>query len=113
MEEILHLTPYNIESFLLWDDENTFYDVFESVFFKMLASLPIKGTYVIEEDKKYRPDLISYALYKRVDLWWQIMYYNGIINSYELEPNKEIKYFDIYDYDNIVVDYKRLKLNKG
>lgn len=102
------LTPYNIETFLIWDDKAKYYDVFESKFFKMLAQLPIKGTYIIEEDKKYRPDLISYHIYGTVDLWWQIMYYNGIINSYDLHPNIELKYFDKNDYDMIYLDYQRM-----
>jgi hypothetical protein len=35
-------------------------------------------TYVVQQDERGSPDLISYRNYGSQDLWWHILVYNGI-----------------------------------
>lgn len=35
--------------------------------------------YIVAQDEVHRPDLISYRVYGRVDLWWVIAIRNGLL----------------------------------
>ncbi len=47
--------------------------------------------YVVAEKDINRTDLISYAMYGTVDLWWMILYHNGIADPFSLQPGDRIR----------------------
>lgn len=55
--------------------------------------------YVVKGDDVDRPDMISFKMYGRVDLWWLIMWYNGILDPFSLEVGDRLR---VPDYETIV-----------
>lgn len=48
--------------------------------------------FMVDESVAGRLDLIAWQVYGKVDMWWVIGYYNGIVNPlFELVPGKTLK----------------------
>jgi hypothetical protein len=55
--------------------------------------------YIVKQSDLDRPDLISYSMYGNVDLWWIIMWYNGILDPFSLEVGDRLR---VPDYQNLI-----------
>ena len=76
-----------------------FPDYINSEFLSRVRQLEPVGTYVVVDEK--RPDLVSWNIYNRVDLWWVILTYNGLTVE-ELVPGIAVKYPSITDLEVII-----------
>ena len=64
---------------------------------------------VVRTPEQVRPDLISQRLYGTPDLWWFIMWLNGISDPWhDLLPHVALKYIDISNIEN-AVKYVRIR----
>ena len=64
---------------------------------------------VVRNHEQVRPDLISQRLYGTTDLWWFIMWLNGISDPWhDLLPHVALKYIDISKIEN-AVKYVRIR----
>jgi len=65
---------------------------------------------VVTTQEQCRPDLISYRLYGTPDLWWFIMWLNGISDPWhDLMPHVALKYVSIEKINNA---FKYVKIRK-
>ena len=48
-------------------------------------------THYVKSDEEGRPDLISYRVYRTVDLWWFIMDYNSIQHNLDIVLGLKLK----------------------
>lgn len=80
---------------------NNFYDILTSNYVKHLHSLPIAGTYQVITEM-FRPDLISYKIYKDVQYKLLLMEYNSIIKITEIVPGLVLKYPSLQDLQSLV-----------
>lgn len=63
----------------------------------------------VKSSEECRPDLISYRLYDTPDLWWFILWLNGIMDVWnELKSGVALKYIPKYKIDNSL-KYKRIR----
>jgi len=53
--------------------------------------------YVVKGDDLDRPDLISFKMYGRVDLWWLVMWYNSILDPFSIEVGDRLRIPDFQD----------------
>ena len=96
----------------LEQDENgyDFPDYINSEFLTQLRKLDPVGSYVIQNTG--RPDLISWNIYHRVDLWWIILFYNGL-NLEDLVPGEVVEYPSLTDLEVIIHNLTtRAKINQ-
>lgn len=47
--------------------------------------------YTVTPGMEYRPDLLSYKVYKTVDYWWKILEFNNIKDIYEFKSGLNIR----------------------
>lgn len=59
-----------------------FLDFFDASYIRSTKTLQLQGYRRVRSDEGGRLDLISYRLYKTIDLWWLIGMYNGIVNPF-------------------------------
>lgn len=71
--------------------EENFYDVIPSIFHTLLTELPVAGAFTITSEQ-YRPDLISWKIYKSVDYQNLLMEYNGLYSYRHLKAGVVLKY---------------------
>ena len=65
---------------------------------------------VVRNNEQVRPDLVSQRLYGTPDLWWFIMWLNGISDPWhDLMPRVALKYISI---DKINNAFKYVKMRK-
>lgn len=66
----------------------------------------------VRPDEQCRPDLLAYRLYRNAELWWFVMWINGISDPWhDLMPDVVIKYIPVEQIDN-AFKYIRLKRTK-
>lgn len=82
-----------------YDTGYCFPDYINSGFLHKVRQLEPVGTYIIIDEK--RPDLISWDIYNRVDLWWVILIYNGLTIE-GLLPGVIVKYPSLTDLEVII-----------
>lgn len=63
------------------------------------------SNYMVNSGEEGRPELISYKVYKTVDLWWVILSYNGITDVRFLTQGVTLRIPDLTELT--------LALNKG
>lgn len=63
--------------------------------------------YTVSAADLQRPDVISYRLYGRIDLWWFLMKFNKVDDVWnELYIGQTLTVPDIRDVNNYVNEYK-------
>jgi len=84
--------------FMLW--ETDIYDTVRSYFLYKVGKLPATATYtVIEEDG--RPELLAHNIYGTTQLWWLLMYYNGLIRPSDIVAGLKISYPSLRDLEDL------------
>jgi hypothetical protein len=64
----------------------------------------------VRREEQCRPDLLSYRLYGTEDLWWFVMWLNGIMDPWhDLMPDVALKYLPIEQIDNA---FKYIKMKR-
>lgn len=64
---------------------------------------------VVQAGEKCRPDLVSFRLYGTPDLWWLVMWLNGISDPWhDLLPQVALKYLPIQKI-NDALKYSRIR----
>ncbi len=86
------------------------YDILDSYFALKVRSLPQYGVTRIQGEEK-RPDLLSYRLYKTVNLWYILMLYNGYISHMDMKEGDEIKYPKLDDVEELYFTLNALQRN--
>lgn len=79
---------YDLGVYVKW--ENHEYDVLNSEFLKRIPDLPIGGETEITISKA--PDAISFEKYDTHDLFWLVMWYNGVHDVEDLVYGKLINF---------------------
>lgn len=81
-----------------------FIDLPSSEFMTELCKLPVLG--YVKVTIANRPDLYSYQLWGTYDMWWLLLYYNGIYDYFEELPiGTNLAYFDAVDYQDLKSKY--------
>ena len=99
-------TRYDLIKFTNFNVDNL--DPTNSFMLLNLASLPVQGTYIIQNETA-RPDLLSYRLYKDTQYWWALLWYNSIMNINDLKTGMTINYFNL---DNLEELYMTASLSQ-
>jgi hypothetical protein len=69
------------------------------------------GWTVVRSPEENRPDLIAQRVYDDPDLWWFIMWFNGICDPWnDLRSGVALKYIDKTKIDNAV---KYVRMRRG
>jgi len=87
----------------------SYFDILNSPILDQLKSFKTIGTYVISE-YPYRPDALSYNIYKDSQYWPYILLYNGISNVMDLSLGLSINFFSLDDLEKVI--YKFCNYNK-
>jgi hypothetical protein len=96
---------YDIAKFMNY--ENNEYDPVTSRFLEELVKLPIAGTFKISYEE-YRPDLISYKIYKDTQYWWILIEYNKLMSFEDLTAGIEINFPSLTDLEELYFNLKAL-----
>jgi hypothetical protein len=65
-----------------------------------LKDLKVEGIFTVTT-QEYRPDKISYEIYKSTQYWWLIMEFNNIIDIFDIIAGLELNYFNITELEDI------------
>lgn len=77
------------------------YDILSSAYCSMIKQLPVYSTYKIIKEI-YRPDLISYAIYRDVKYKIPLMLYNDIYSIKQCYQGRVISYPSATDLDSLL-----------
>lgn len=69
-----------------------------SYFLEKLREIPSQGYYRITNEE-FRPDLVSYRLYKNTQYWWILLFYNGLPSNEDLVSDLEIQYPSVHNLE--------------
>lgn len=80
-----------------------------SIDFPELDEAKVYSWTTVRDQEYCRPDLVSYRLYGTDELWWFVMWLNGIADPWhDLMPDVVLKYLPI-DKINNAFKYRRIK----
>lgn len=69
---------------------------------------------IVKYNEQARPDLISYRLYGASDLWWIILWLNGIADPWhDLMPDVALKYVPKTRIDEALKYFRKQKARRG
>jgi hypothetical protein len=69
---------------------------------------------IVKHNEEARPDLISYRLYGTSDLWWIVLWLNGIQDVWhDLVPDVALKYVPRSRIDDALKYFRQKKANKN
>lgn len=85
--------------------EEDFFDVIPSMFHFRLLQLPPASVYMVTYDA-YKPDLISYRIYKNVQYKMLLMEYNSIFELTQLTSGTRLVYPSLSAMENIYLSLK-------
>lgn len=94
---------YDWAKFMPFLEDN--FDVLNSYFMENFMLLTPLGNFIVTSEE-YRPDLISYKIYKTVNYWYLILLYNSIKDLDELKTGKVLNYFDVRDLESLFFSLK-------
>lgn len=77
------------------------YDILSSAYCSMIKNLPVSGSYKIIKDA-YRPDLVSYAIYRDVKYKVPLLLYNDIYHYKECYQGRIILYPSMLSLDELL-----------
>lgn len=98
---------YDLIKFLNFDQDNI--DCHGSYMLLQIPKLPHIGEYTITKEQ-YRPDLLSYNIYKgETQYWWILMWYNALANISDLKYGVKIKYPSKSSIENLYIRCSTLK----
>jgi hypothetical protein len=99
---------YDIPKFC--DHTENVLDILDSYVFEKVSSyyeerislkdLSIEGIFTVTT-QEFRPDKISYEIYKSHQYWWLIMEFNNIINIFDIVSGLELNYFNLAELEDI------------
>lgn len=93
---------YDVGKIIPWMTDNAgMYDILSSAYASMIKQLPPAGTFRIVTER-YRPDLISFKIYKTVVFKIPLMLYNDIILPQECYVGRLLQYPSILSLDNLL-----------
>lgn len=98
---------FDLERFI--QISGSYFDILNSPILDQLKLFKTIGTYTINE-YPYRPDALSYNIYKDSQYWPYILLYNGISNVMDLTLGLSINFFSLDDLEKVV--YKFSNYNK-
>lgn len=107
--------PYNnrfdLERFMNFT--NQYYDILQSPILDILKSFTTIGQYIIRE-YPFRPDVISYNLYKDSQYWPYVLFFNGINDVMQLKLGLTLNFFSLDDLEKTLYSYSNFnnKLQK-
>lgn len=96
------LSRYDIANYV--ELANGRFDVFNSYLLTQLPHLSEAGRYTITTEE-FLPQLIAYKIYGDNSLWQLLLYYSQL-RIQDLTPGTLVKYFNINDLDNLIIECK-------
>lgn len=94
---------FDMAKFLDFSNDGVF-DVLNSFMLYQIPRLPEVGIYTVRTKEENRPDLLSHILYQDTQYWWVIMWYNSILNPYDLKTGTKIKYPSLSAIQQLYMD---------
>ena len=110
-KDFSYINRFDIERFMNFT--NQYHDVLQSPMLEILKSFPPIGQYLIRE-YPYRPDVISYNIYKEAQFWPYILLFNGINDVMQLKLGTTVNFFSLNDLEQTLYTYSNFndKLQK-
>lgn len=90
-------------------DRNTRYDHLTSELIDAILDLSPRSTFTVTTEV-FRPDLISYSIYRSTDYWQIILMYNGIVDVGNLVAGTVLRYPGLQELESILLRYLAKKL---
>ncbi len=91
---------YDFGKFLKYGDKEESFDIFNSQFLYEFSLLQPAGEYTVTIEEN-APDLVSWNLWGSEQMFWLLMYYNGISCYQELTPGIKLKFPSYADIEKI------------
>lgn len=88
-------------------------DLNTSWFVQQLNLLPVQGTRPVGAQAEFRPDLLSYDIFKDTQYWELLLLYNNIFDFTDLKSNLTVRYFRISDLENLFFTAKSKQSGKS
>jgi len=77
-----------------------FHEPLTSHFLMELKKLPESGVFKVTSEES-RPDLVAYKIYRQTQLWWILMYYNGLQNTSDIKASVVLRYPSLSSLEKI------------
>ncbi len=93
---------FDLERFLNFTDN--YFDILQSPVLEILKTYKPIGQYTIRE-YPYRPDVLSYNIYKDTQYWAYLLIFNGVVNVMDLVLGRTISFFNLDDLEKTLYSY--------
>lgn len=96
---------FDLERFLNFT--NQYFDILNSPMLDTLKTFTILGQYTIREFP-FRPDVLSYNIYKDTQYWPYLLLFNGISNVMDLTLGTIINFFSLSELEKTLYSFSNL-----